>query len=76
LTLFLAYHRLGIIPARIAQPILHHFVAEHHPFIFQDVTDVWHDLYYNTAIGNIADFPALYLSFGPNFAHLNIIKLF
>jgi hypothetical protein len=76
LTLFLAYHRLGIIPASIAYPILNSFITVNRPHIFQDVTDVWYNLYYNTPIPHIADFPAFYIIAGPHFAHENILRLF
>ena len=76
LTLFLAYHRLGLINASIAYPILKDFIELNRPHIFQDVTDTWYNLYYGTAISHIADFPSIYVSFGPNFAHINILNLF
>ena len=76
LTLFLAFHRLGIINANIAAPILKNFIDMNRPHIFQDVTDTWYNLYYGTAIGHIADFPSYYISSGPNFAHINVIRLF
>ena len=76
LTLFLAYHRLNIITANIAYPILKNFIDINKPHIFQDVTDTWYNLYYNTVIGHIADFPTFYISSGPDFAHVNILRLF
>jgi hypothetical protein len=76
LTLFLAYHRLGLISANIALPILTNFIHRNDPFILQDVTDVWHNIYYGMAIPHIADFPAYYVCTGPDFAHENIVKLF
>ena len=76
LTLFLAYHRMGIIKASIASPILTSFVRTHDPYIFQDVNDKWHDLYYGNNIAQIADFPGYYVCTGPNFAHENIVRIF
>jgi hypothetical protein len=76
LTVFLAYQRLGIISAHVAYPIVHAFINITEPNLFQDVTDTWYDLYYNTVIGHIADFPSLYVTMGPSFAHENIVKLF
>lgn len=76
LTLFLAYHRLGIITANIAYPILNSFIKITDPHVFQDVTDVWYNLYYSTTIPHIADFPAYYVAMGPHFAHENVVRLF
>jgi len=76
LTLFLAYHRMGLINASITAPILREFVRTHDPYIFQDINDSWHDLYYGNNVAQIADFPAYYICTGPNFAHENIIRIF
>jgi len=76
LILLLAYHRLKIIPARILQPILTEFLKDHEYYIYQNVNDAWHTLYYGTRIVHIADFSAFYICMGPDFAHENIINLF
>ena len=76
LTLFLAFHRLNIITPNVAYPILKNFIDMNKPHIFQDVTDVWYNLYYNTVISHIADFPSIYISNGPDFAHIKILRLF
>jgi len=76
LILLLAYHRLGIIPARILKPVLEIFLKMHPEYFYQNVNDQWNTLYYSSRIAHIADFPAYYVCMGPHFAHKNIVELF
>ena len=76
LILLLAYHRLGILSARITTQVIEPLLKNNPEYIYQNVTDKWHWLYYGTRISHITDFPAYYLCMGPNFAHINIVRRF
>jgi hypothetical protein len=76
MTLILGLHRIKRISAYILKPLLDNFMKIESPFIYQDVSDTWSQLYYASSISQIADFPWYYTCMGPQFAHENIVEIF
>lgn len=74
ITLLLALHRAGLIRCELLLPVLKSFLKTHRVY-FQPINEDWQELYYAPKTPLIADFPYLYACFGPNFVHVDMLKM-